>query len=727
MLYEKNGYACYAADFETTTWGAKDVEREGCMQNESQVWAYAITQVGNDEDEGVFVGNRIEDFLDNVRSLVYDKQKGINVYFHGLHFDGKFIIYELEKQGCKLALEEKEGKAPYLLSEKQLVEPNTYTYLATEGGKWYTISWLVSYTIDSKGRERKLLVRFTDSLKLLPFKLSMIANGLDTKHKKLSLDYTGEVQNIERKAGGYISPIDEAYIKHDVLILSEALSIMFDNDLTSLTIGACCMKEFKHMLYEDEFSEKTPDESSYLIREKFFRTLFPNISDTSYNYKCIPMSSTHKSQDDFIRKTYKGGLCITKKSIEGKILKEKGSSFDINASYSYVMHSNNGEPGEYGEGCYPTGMGYYFADHDWYLENEGVDLKDKRSGLEIYTDLKSTKSYDCYIFVHCRCSFNVKPNHQAFLKLTSDIDHFYRKADVVESSKALCDDEELDELYSYCEDKDVRMDIRDLYLTEDDLELFMEQYDFDDFEILEGYWYKTRTGLFDRYIDKWQNIKVEGKLNNNPVNATIAKLMLNNLSGKWGTKTQENLRMYNIAENGLLTGYNVRGASKEAVYVPISAAITSKGRGRLVRSIQANYDRFLYCDTDCMKLLGTEDPEGVMVDKYCLGAWKKECEWEEALYLRTKCYVEKINGKYDVTCSGMHARCKELLDSTMEGVAPKDGFYSDLEEEFYNEHKDEGISLLRYDLSIPGQLKQRTVKGGACLVPNNFRIVKAGI
>ena len=81
---------------------------------------------------------------------------------------------------------------------------------------------------------------------------------------------------------------ENEYIKNDVLVLKEALEIMFNNGHDRLTIGACCLKEF-----QADYGGK----SSY-----DYRTLFPDLKKLELVDKYQDANA-----DAYIRHSYKGG------------------------------------------------------------------------------------------------------------------------------------------------------------------------------------------------------------------------------------------------------------------------------------------------------------------------------------------------------------------------------------------------------------------------------------
>ena len=132
----------YTADFETATW----------FDNETYVWAWAICEIGNEEN--ITIENSIESFMKFI-----EKHKDSVFYFHNLKFDGEFIIYYLLKNGFKHAKDNNE------------VSDKTFTTLISDMGMFYQI------TIYFKKRKK---VKIIDSLKIIPFSVKEIAKAFRT-------------------------------------------------------------------------------------------------------------------------------------------------------------------------------------------------------------------------------------------------------------------------------------------------------------------------------------------------------------------------------------------------------------------------------------------------------------------------------------------------------------------------------------------------------------------
>ena len=110
------------------------------------------------------------------------------------------------------------------------------------------------------------IIELRDSLKLLPFSVKEIGESFGTKHKKLDIEYKGF-----RYAGCKITDEEKEYIKNDVLVVKEALEIAFNEGHNKLTIGSCCLSEYKKILKQ---SIKVQND---------YNNMFPNLYN-QYNH-----------------------------------------------------------------------------------------------------------------------------------------------------------------------------------------------------------------------------------------------------------------------------------------------------------------------------------------------------------------------------------------------------------------------------------------------------------
>ena len=222
-----------------------------------------------------------------------------------------------------------------------------------------------------------------------------------------------------------------------------------------------------------------------------------------------------------------------------------------------------------------------------------------------------------------------------------------------------------------------------LCLNSVDLKLFFEQYDVYNIEWISGWKFKGTRGLFDAYIDKWTENKINAKKEDNHGLYLIAKLFLNSLYGKFGTDTHVKSKIPYYDEESQSVQYKFGEDEKRpGVYVALASFITSYARLKTISAAQIitdNYNsgkskiQFIYADTDSLHCVSPdfELPEGLDIDPYKLGAWKYEGRFNKGKYLRKKCYIENFsedleseNPQFDlkVTVAGMPAYLHEQVN-----------------------------------------------------------------
>ena len=188
-------------------------------------------------------------------------------------------------------------------------------------------------------------------------------------------------------------------------------------------------------------------------------------------------------------------------------------------------------------------------------------------------------------------------------------------------------------------------------ITSVDLKMWQEQYDLKIWAI-NGYWnFKGIEGLFNDYIDKWMAVKA----NSTGGARTIAKLHLNSLYGKFAKNTDVTGKRPILDDTGTVQYVMCDHEESNPVYTAMGAFVTAYARSDLVTSAQANYDRFLYCDTDSLHLLGEEEPN-LWLHPTELGAWKVEHDgqpFDSAVFLRAKQYCERFGDHDDVHIAGL--------------------------------------------------------------------------
>jgi hypothetical protein len=204
-------------------------------------------------------------------------------------------------------------------------------------------------------------------------------------------------------------------------------------------------------------------------------------------------------------------------------------------------------------------------------------------------------------------------------------------------------------------------------LCSPDYKLFRENYKVEVKSYNGGWKFKQCQGMFDDYINYWMDQKIKaGKEGNQPMRQ-IAKLMLNSLYGRFGLAVKAQQKYPFLDEEGIVRFSLLPEEEREPIYIPVACFITSYGRVDTIRTSQkirdysiSKYgkDAYLYSDTDSIHCtLSDEDLEelkdDIFIDDYALGAWAKESNFDRALFIRQKCYIEEENGKLNVTVAGL--------------------------------------------------------------------------
>ena len=256
----------YTADFETCVW----------LPDETYVWAYAICEIGNEEN--IIIGNTLDEFMNFCRN-----SNNSTFYFHNLKFDGSFII-----NWCL------ENEFTYI-SDRKDAKSKTFTSLISDTGLFYQI------TIYFEKKDKKVVkATFLDSLKILPMSVSMVSKSFNLEESKLKIDYYKE----RPKEGYTLTPEEKEYIKNDVVIIAKALNILFKQGLIKMTQGSNALHDYTQMITKQKF-------------EHYYTHL-------------------EKTLDSDIRKSYKGGFTYLNPIYKEKDVGE-GVVLDVNSLYPSVM------------------------------------------------------------------------------------------------------------------------------------------------------------------------------------------------------------------------------------------------------------------------------------------------------------------------------------------------------------------------------------------------------
>lgn len=644
----------FVADFETTVYSG---------QVHTEVWAAAIVELFT---EDVHVFHSIDDLYEYMKSL----KCNIRCYFHNLKFDGSFwlsyFLTVLEYKQASREWTDENGVYHVKWLKESMMESKSFQYSISDMGQWYTF----------KIKEGPYMIELRDSLKLLPFSVKKIGKSFGTKHKKLDMEYVGV-----RYSGCEITPEEENYIKNDVLVVKEAVEIMYEEGHDKLTIGSCCLTEFK----------KTVDKWDY-------KHFFPDI----YN---IPLDESYGSPNagEYIRKSYKGGWCYV---VEGKDkkLKHNGTTADVNSLYPSMMHSESGNR-------YPVG-----EPHFWKGDTPPEAKHDNR-----------------YYFVRIRTRFYLKKNKLPFIQMKNTLR--YQGNECLKTSDIYHDGKYYRTYIDY--DGIEKPATVTLTLTMTDYQLMQEHYVLKDCEILDGCWFYSEIGLFDKYIDHYKEIKMNSK----GAIRELAKLFLNNLYGKMASNTNSSFKYAYVKEDKTIGFITIEEEEKKPGYIPVGSAITSYARNFTIRAAQANYygvskRGFIYADTDSIHCdLEPDAIRGITVHPTNFCCWKLESQWDVGIFSRQKTYIEHIthedmepieNPYYNVKCAGMPDKCKDLfirsLTITPEELKEIRKKKDKTEEEEYLAEGRKTLKDFDVGLCIPGKLMPKRIRGGTVLMETTYQM-----
>ena len=552
--------------------------------NDCRVWASCLMDV--DTLEVIQLVNNIDDTMYLLEQITISEK--IELYYHNLKFDGEFILSWLWTNG--------------FIYDDKLSKEKTFKTLITDTGIFYQIE----IRFHKNKNKKKLVIR--DSLKIVPLRVEQMpkAFGLDV--------FKGDIDYKQYRAKDHILTDEEkSYIIRDCEIVCKSLQYIFSQNLNKMTISSNALNSFKES-----------------IGVNAFRSMFPILN---------------KHDDDFIRKSYKGGYTYVNPKYQNKRLKQNGCTYDVNSLYPSQMHSSSGN-------LLPYGMPIYFKGE--YPKND---------------------FYPLYI-VRFKCKFKLKKGFVPTIQIKNNV--------------RFCG---LENEYL----KDSGVERVELTMTNIDFETMCKHYIITRLEFIDGYMFKGKTGIFDNYINYWNSVKEQATIESNEGLRTIAKLMNNSLYGKFATNPINDLKIPTINEEGIVTHKSkidlleqieeiennqviiYPDKDREVTYTAMASFITAYARRVTHRAIQENYDIFCYADTDSIHILGNE-AKGIDIHNSKLGAWKHECNWTEAKFIRAKTYYEevvvrkfvRIENEYgvfyrwvddhlDVKCAGMPENIKKIV------------------------------------------------------------------
>lgn len=266
----------YIADTETLTY---------LEDGRTRVWGWGLVEIGHRDVE---LGTTLDGLMERIL------EQECVVYFHNIKFDGEFILVWLFENGYSLV--KRTSKMP----------DYSFNTLISDKG--------VFYSLTIKTPKCKVIIR--DSYKVLPFQVKDIGYGFGLDVLKGEIDY-----GVERPRGWQLTEEEKEYIRHDVLIVCEALEHLHEEGLNRSTQASNALNDYKK-----------------LVTQKVFKRWYP-----------IQPIWRH----DELATSYRGGFTYANPKFKGQVIK-KGIVLDKNSMYPWVMATKPLPVGEpvYFEGEY---------------------------------------------------------------------------------------------------------------------------------------------------------------------------------------------------------------------------------------------------------------------------------------------------------------------------------------------------------------------------------------
>lgn len=521
-----------------------------------RVYLWSLTNI---KTKAVYTGYDIVSFFAEVRRL-----RAQRVYFHNLDFDGQFILYYLL-----------ENNLYHDYNTKLLCPQNTIFEIRHVFSPWHRVDFRCSYRKSAMGVMNLALM-----LGMEP-KLSQLADdGKQFWDRVIPDPYTPTQAEIE-------------YCKHDSYITAVYMEREYEAGRTRLTLAGeswnACIDYINGGL--NRGLPYTPFKKTYPELDYF--------------------------RDAFVRKAYRGGICMVKPEHQGQVLEDVWV-LDVRAMYPYVMTNRE----------LPKGP--------------GLELDYEPSGLYV---------------VKFTTAFEVKDGYPPTIQLKGS-SRFGASEYIRESNGDV-----------------------ELTLTNLDYRRFKEHYHVfweygHEYVAFESN--PAGTSKLAEFIQHQVDQRAQYPKDKNPYLNKVYKDTANMTYGSFGLNPMLDVTTPEIDKRGLIKFIGEKELNKGR-YIPVAVFITAHAREKMWSAIMDNYDNWVYTDTDSIHLLadargldighelGQWEYEGVSLEPYT--------PWPRAKYLRPKTYVfgnedrqiYKNKDKYgriktSVTCAGMTDEMKTNLD-----------------------------------------------------------------
>lgn len=464
--------------------------------------------------------------------------------------------------------------------------------------------------------------------------------------------------SVKELAKIYKLPIQKGEIDYD--IIREADHKPTEEELTYIHYDTEIVMRVLLQDLEHGFKAFTESGNSRL----FFK---PTIARTKEEYLEVFPNLTDE-EDDYVRRAYRGGYCYLRPDRFNKMY-EKLISVDINSMYpAQMLH----KPLPYGKPMKVKG----FAEDSEYF---------KQDITRVYVQ-------------HFEASFSLKENRVPTIARKNFKGFYIKDLYLTDSGDKVCE----------------------MWLCSPDLRLFFENYNVWNLEYIDCYIFDTKCGkevnheqaknmkldeiikedgkgsLYYEYLYPWRLQKEHTQGGER----ARAKKQQNIAYGWQATSKEGTLSFPYLNEKGIVSFKRYEGEKRQGGYIPIAAFITAYSREYLITNILKNWDRFVYCDTDSMYLLGQEEPD-IPIHNSLYGYFKIEHYIKRAKYLGCKRYMYETEeysndpNQIIVKCCGAPEEVTKQM--TFDNFVPNAEFN--------------------------GKIQAHTVKGGKHLENTTYRLV----
>lgn len=581
----------FAADFETTT------------QSPVHVWLWAIAPI--EQPDQVTTGETIEEFFEWMRS----QPESPTIYFHNQKFDGMFILYHLLTHGFTW----ERTKGDCCGSE--------FTTIIGADGKFFSID---IYFERKRGRKVKKVTIF-DSMKLLPMSIDKASKHFGLTVRKLKIDYDAH------NKGGAVTAEEIDYIRHDVMILAQILSIMDGLGMNRVTIGACALADYR-------------------ANTDYFHVKFPQLDF---------------EVDQEMRNAFRGGWFYVNPENQNRDV-GKGFSIDCNSMFGSMLRNH----------MMPWGTPLEFDGQ--YEENPRYPLYIQRMWVSF--SIKPDK----FPFIQIKGSPYFSPSDYAVNTLddegcdqlvelylsTPDMELFFEQYDIHEiyytggwMFKGS------DELFRDWVDKWSEVKAAAAQVGNKALRLVAKM-------IIANLYGKFATNPKRKAAQPIMDRK------KNAVRFEPVRTPCTDQDGNPVYETNPVTGDVVTDENGQPVQLTTDFEIGQAVYIPVGIFTTAWSRWEIVRAAQRIHDkskaetgksRFCYAATDSLHLIGEEFPDFLEIDPLKTGAWKCDGVFTHGKYIGANRYVELMQDAdgsehLKVRCAGLPENVHDQV--TFENFTP---------------------------------------------------------